>query len=340
MLSVGSNSDSTAIIGMDKNVGKTTVLNYILSKAKGSDVLGLTSIGRDGESVDRVTHTPKPRIYIKKGTILATAKKCMFQSDITKEILESTNISTPMGNIVFIRSKSDGYIDLAGPSTTSQMREIVNKLKEYGSNQIYVDGAISRMTQCSPAIVDSAILCTGAVIGTSVKTVVDKTAHVVKMLSLPKHRLSDDLEKFDLNESHRAVIIYNDGSKTFLEAYTSTEVAEKIDNFIDEKIETIYIKGVLSEDISKKILSKKSKNLAIDIIVEDGTKIFIGTDVYNQMKRHSVDIYVQYPIDLKALYYNPTSPTGAELDDDTLGKTLREATGLNAINVFGRYSYV
>ena len=91
-----SNARSTAIIGMDKNVGKTTVLNYILGKTKDINVLGLTSIGRDGESIDRVTHTPKPRIYVKKGIILATAKQCMFQSDITKEILESTDIKTPM----------------------------------------------------------------------------------------------------------------------------------------------------------------------------------------------------------------------------------------------------
>lgn len=340
MSKVISNSRSTAIIGMDKNVGKTTVLNYILSKTKGSDVLGLTSIGRDGESVDRVTHTPKPKIYVKKDTILATAKICMFQSDITKEILESTGINTPMGNIVFIRSKSDGYIDLAGPSTTSQMKEIVSKLKEYKADQIYVDGAISRMTQCSPAIVDSAVLCTGAVLGNNIKTVVEKTAHVVKMLSLPRHELSDDLGKLELLPSHRVVIIANDQSKVFLEAQTSTEVAEKIDSFLDDKVETIYIKGVLSEDLSKKLLSKKHKNKAIDVVVEDGTKIFIGVDVYNQMKRHSINIYVQYPINLKELYYNPTSPTGASLDDEDLRKALQESTGLNAINVFGRDSYV
>ena len=86
--------------------------------------------------------------------------------------------------------------------------------------------------------------------------------------------------------------------------------------------------------------SKKHKNKAIDVVVEDGTKIFIGVDVYNQMKRHSINIYVQYPINLKELYYNPTSPTGASLDDEDLRKALQESTGLNAINVFGRDSYV
>ncbi len=330
---------STAIIGMDKNVGKTTVLNHIIGKTKGNIVLGLTSIGRDGEAVDLVTHTPKPRIYVKKGIILATAKQCMFQSDITKEIIDSTNIKTSLGNIIFIRSKSDGYIDLAGPSTTSQMKEIVEKLKFFGANEIYVDGAISRMTQCSPSIVDSAILCTGAVVGSNVKIVIEKTAHVVKMLTLPRHKSYNLINQLEISQEFRAVLIYNDETLKFIEAQTATQVAEKIDNFITENLSIIYIKGVLSENIIKKILSKKSKNSCIDIIVEDGTKIFISADRYNQMLRHFIQLYVQNPINLREIYYNPTSPNGRFLNDEDLKIGLYEETGIKVINVHGRDSY-
>ncbi len=339
MSKVTCNSRSTAIIGMDKNVGKTTVLNYIISKTEGNNVLGLTSIGRDGESVDRVTHTPKPRIYVSRGTILATAKQCMFQSDITKEILESTSIKTPLGNIVFIRSLSDGYIDLAGPSTTSQMREIVSKLKKYKVDEIYVDGAISRMTQCSPSIVDSAVLCTGAVLGRSIEMVVNKTNHVVRMLLLQKHEMSDYLEKIEIPAEYRVVFVLIDGSLKFLEAQTSMEVAEKIADYLEYKISIIYIRGVLSEDISKKILSNKPKKSRIDLVVEDGTKIFLSADIYAQMKRHLLNIYVLNPINLKELYYNPTSPSGTKLDDIDFKLALQESTGLKAINVLGRKNY-
>ena len=51
-------------------------------------------------------------------------------------------------------------------------------------------------------------------------------------------------------------------------------------------------------------------------------------------------IHGKVDINLKELYYNPTSPTGASLDDEDLKKALQESTGLNAINVFGRDSYV
>ena len=46
-----------SIVGMCKNAGKTTMLNWLLEQGKLQGVLGLTSIGRDGESTDIVTGT-------------------------------------------------------------------------------------------------------------------------------------------------------------------------------------------------------------------------------------------------------------------------------------------
>ena len=65
--------DTVSIIGMEKNVGKTTVLNAILEECWGIKQVALTSIGRDGEDTDRVTYTHKHKIEVEKGSILATA---------------------------------------------------------------------------------------------------------------------------------------------------------------------------------------------------------------------------------------------------------------------------
>ncbi len=143
--------NSVSIIGMNKNVGKTTTLNHILKEARGNRLLGLTSIGRDGEDLDRVTATEKPKIYIEKNTIIATAKQCLFNSDITKEILKTTGIHTPMGEIVICRALSDGYVDLGGPSVNSYMTEIRDELLSLNCDLVIVDGALSRKTFASPA---------------------------------------------------------------------------------------------------------------------------------------------------------------------------------------------
>ncbi len=58
-----------SITGLAKNTGKTSVLNYVLSE-NFHKRRAITSIGYDGESVDQITDTEKPVIYIKKNTLV------------------------------------------------------------------------------------------------------------------------------------------------------------------------------------------------------------------------------------------------------------------------------
>ena len=67
-----------SIVGMCKNAGKTTMLNWLLTAGHLRGTLGLTSIGRDGESTDVVTGTEKPGIFVREGTLIATAKDMLL----------------------------------------------------------------------------------------------------------------------------------------------------------------------------------------------------------------------------------------------------------------------
>ncbi|MFA5482866.1 MAG: hypothetical protein WC278_05815, partial [Bacilli bacterium] len=58
------NSRVIAIVGRGKNVGKTTTLNHILKLYSDEEGISITSIGYDGEDIDNITETIKPRIYI------------------------------------------------------------------------------------------------------------------------------------------------------------------------------------------------------------------------------------------------------------------------------------
>lgn len=99
-----------SIVGMCKNAGKTTMLNWMLSGGHLHGTLGLTSIGRDGESTDIVTGTEKPGIFVKEGTLIATAKDMLRLGDVTKEILMTTGIPTPLGEVVILRARSAGHV--------------------------------------------------------------------------------------------------------------------------------------------------------------------------------------------------------------------------------------
>ena len=53
-----------SIVGMAKNAGKTTALNYILEEAMDEGMLlGVTSTGRDGETSDLVRGTEQPKVF-------------------------------------------------------------------------------------------------------------------------------------------------------------------------------------------------------------------------------------------------------------------------------------
>ena len=50
-----------SIVGMAKNAGKTTALNYLIEEGDDEGIrLGITSTGRDGETVDLVAGSVKP----------------------------------------------------------------------------------------------------------------------------------------------------------------------------------------------------------------------------------------------------------------------------------------
>lgn len=175
-----------SIVGMCKNAGKTTVLNWFLRNCPRDHVLGLTSIGRDGESTDVVTGTEKPSIFVPEGTLIATAKDMLRLGDVTKEIVMTTGIPTPIGEVVIMRARSAGYVQLAGPSITTQLKTVSECFFGLGAQQSIIDGALGRKSLGARAVAEGVILCTGASYNMSMEKVVADTAHIYHLMNLPK----------------------------------------------------------------------------------------------------------------------------------------------------------
>lgn len=176
-----------SIVGTGKNAGKTTVLNCLLRLlAADARTAAVTSIGRDGEAVDVVTGTAKPALWVRQGTLLATAADLLRQCDITREILLTTGMHTPLGEVILLRALSDGFVQLAGPSMTGQMTEIIALLQGMGAQTVLIDGAAGRMSLAAPAVSRATILCAGASYGADMDAVVAQAAHICRLLTLPE----------------------------------------------------------------------------------------------------------------------------------------------------------
>ena len=171
-----SGSQTIAVMGMAKNTGKTVVLNHLLGETSRLDIpVGITSIGRDGESHDQVFRNPKPLIFVPKGTLIATAQDTLNRSRITWEKLVETTIDTPMGKIWIVKAEEDGELEVAGATRSSEL----------GAKIIFLDGALGRSHHASPALADGVILATGAALGGGMQDVLRKTQERLEVLTFP-----------------------------------------------------------------------------------------------------------------------------------------------------------
>jgi len=327
---------SISIIGNYKNVGKTTTLNYIIDEARDNIILGLTSIGVDGEDEDIVTKTYKPRVYVNKGTIIATAKTCALKSDITKEILDVTNINTPMGKVVILKALSDGYIELAGPSINSQTKYVCGKLSEFGANTVIVDGALSRKTMASPSITEATLFCTGAVLSTSIDKVVDLTVHEFNMLNMIK---VEDEKFYNLYNDYlidtKISIVDNKYNYKKLDAKTTLGINKEVVDNIDENSKYLVINGILVNSFIENLIKSTDKYKKLTILIKDGTKIFLDKDTYYKFIKLGGSIKVIDSINIIGISVNPMSIKGYSFESSKFVRQIQKNIDIPVFDVIG-----
>ncbi|MDR2182909.1 MAG: hypothetical protein LBE55_01915 [Clostridiales bacterium] len=288
--------NSIAIAGMAKNAGKTTALNHMICgfAAQGT-TLGLTSIGLDGEEVDHVTATPKPRIYVPAGTIIATAEKLLTKreqgiNDISRQILAvMDDFTTPLGRIVVARALSAGNVMLAGASMARQIAPLTRILRDWGAAKIIIDGAVGRKSLAMPEIAEAVVLAVGAGLARSMDAVIAETCHTVDIFCLP----------------HVGASCARPLSKPY-----------------------VYMEGAITD-------SKLDGLYDRHVVAEDATKILIGPKALAKLRLSGGTLSVKKRINLVAVTINPTSPYGAGFDAAEFFVKMQQAINVPVFDIVG-----
>ncbi len=325
------NYETISIIGLAKNAGKTVTLNYLIEEADNLNIkTGITSTGRDGENTDLVTETQKPSIFVTEGMYVATAKMTLMLSNAKTEILETTGISTAMGQVIIVRVRQGGNIQIAGPVNTTDMKYVAGRLKYYGAEVVFIDGAIDRKAVSSPVITDACVIATGAVLSRDLKKVLEKTAHAVECYSL---KGTDEQVKNVVRKINKTCIISEGGKTLVPDIKTSITGGKKISELIDEKTSHVFVKGAITSVLLKDLWENKYLR-GIKLIIEDGTKIFTDINVWNEMRRKGLKVEVLNTINVLAVTLNPVSPAGYFFDSELLKENMEKAlTGVKIIDV-------
>ena len=299
---------SVSITGTAKNTGKTECLNYILRNIPSEVTVATTSIGVDGESIDAVTNTSKPEVYLKKGMYFVTSETHYRKRKITSEILGLSSASSSLGRYVTGKAISDGKLKLSGPSSISDLGAWMQKTKQYPIDFFLIDGAASRLSSATPFVTEAFILCTGAAACPSVESLLQQTEYIVT-LSL-------------LSEASEEELLQSQS----ISAFTETK------DIFPLKKKCLTVTGALTDKLVNILLSQKIDG--ITLIVNDFTKVFVTMDVYRHFLKKGGRIVVEKSAKLVAVCINPTSPYGRKMDSGYLRSELASCVNVPVLDLF------
>ncbi len=321
-----------AIVGMAKNAGKTTTLNYLLEEAMDEGMIcGVTSTGRDGERTDLVTGTDKPSIYLEEDTIVSVPVQLYDLADAGLEILEETKFGTSLGNVLICRVAGSGFVQVAGPVINAQHESLCQRMMELGAEVVLIDGAIDRKSIAAPETSDAIILSTGAVLSRRMNTVVDETAHTVEVYGLPRLEDGPAREAIESEGSDR-ILLVRDGRAEALDLVTGLGAGKLLASKIDDQVSHVFLPGAFTPGSIEGIDPRRMRDTVF--VLRDSTRIFFPPDRWRKMRRWGMDIRVLDRINVAAVTVNPTSPLGYRFDQQALVEAMRRAIpGIPVIDV-------
>jgi len=313
------------IAGTAKNTGKTTttvsIVNYLTNPSR----LAVTSIGYDGESKDNVTGLPKPRLNVPAGVIIVTAESCLEAGSARIEMLEKTDIGTPLGKLVIGRVRTPGLVVLAGPNNESALKVFITKLPQWGVNLLLVDGALGRLAPMSAT--DGLVLATGAARTRDLDRLAKETAAFAALLDIPsvQNLVEPVLELGSL-------LVEKQGE----------QFAEKAIGY-----STVEFTGVV--DVKPLIIFlEKLGSRRPDLVLRDPVKLLLSQDpvemaeVLNTFIKGGGRIMVRQQLPLKVITVNPFFPDYNQanrqyapgfLDAELVYNTIADAVSVPVVDV-------
>ena len=303
------------VIGLCKNAGKTTAMRRLMAEL-GEERLALTSVGRDGERTDLVTGTEKPDLYLKQGDLFATARGMITLCDATLEVVDLTDVMTPLGPVAIFRTLSDGYVQLAGPSAAGQLRPLTARFMELGAQRVLIDGGVEGV----------ALLCTGASLDRDMDLVVAETAHTCWLFArkVPEQAglraalegVEDRFALFELDGSPLELPLDENGSPKW--------------NKLPRRPLAVWAAGGVTDPLLKTLARRGAPTT---LVTEDATHVLAGRSALDLFLRSGGQLTVRRELTIAAVAANPWSAYGWHFEPDKFISALRQAIDLPVVNV-------
>lgn len=330
-----------SLIGLSKNVGKTTTTNHLLQtlldeKRYEARELALTSLGLDGEATDAMTGLPKPRYVPQAGLLVATTAGLLRQAESEGarfERLQQLPGRTALGPVILARVQQPGRVVIAGPTLLRDLRSTLDQFGASGAKLAIIDGAINRLGVAAPAVTDACILCAGASVAATPELAARRTTDVFKKLLTSQ---SDHSVAYYRKRQSTARLLCFCPNKSESEPTSFNGLAEPenearwiVEQMYNNEV-VCFLRGALTEELTRALLSQLPQQVTgrqAELVIEDATKIFCHSVTLARLAAHGLNVRVARPVRVLSITINPYTPEYNCTPQYLLDALLRELPG-------------
>lgn len=304
---------SLALVGLGKNVGKTTALNALVDEWRAhrtDQVLGLTSIGRDGELLDAISSHAKPPVRVPAGTLVATSLGALPEGSEGFSVLETTSERTALGPVVIAQAKREIQWELSGPATGRGLREIRDKLWARGASLVVFDGAFDRRSSATPSLSEATLLVSGAALDADMANVLSYSAHMVRLFQTPPAQNLDAPAQQVLEQGGLAILSGSQPGKETAQSLIPLEGCSLLSD--PEKVAAQCSPGqrlLVGRSLPSKFLNCWSGG-ELEVVTKDPTHMLIDPESLHRFTTRGGRLSVLRAIRLPLMVANPFSPYG------------------------------
>jgi hypothetical protein len=317
-----------ALFGLAKNAGKTEALMAIVRELRDSgQIVGVTSIGRDGETLDVIdSKIRKPSICLTAGSLVATTDWLLHKSGLRYDLLQGTRYRTPLGRVLIGRLRDGGPVEVAGPTAVEDVKAVCDAMIQLGADRVLVDGAINRRAASSPLIADAVVISTGAVLDADIDEVVKETKEAIDLLRLPAVQ-DPDLRRLSATACSSGRVERGGRMSAIPYAAVLGNLPSAVDTLVREQTAggiRIVIAGSVCESFLAN-LQRAARGRDVLLVVSDASKIFLGDRPYQWYAQHGIRIEVLWPTEVKAITVNPIAPRSHQFSSPQLRARIQGA---------------
>jgi len=310
-----------AFVGLAKNTGKTVAVGALIEELTAlRRPLAITSIGRDGEEFD-VLHPRmrKPPVRCPAGTLVATTASMLKRSGAAHRVLVDTGVQTPLGRVVVGRLLEPAQIEVAGPSSASQIAAVVEEMLELGADHAIVDGSIDRRAAAAPDVADAVVISTGAVLGADESEVATVTDRALGVAHLPRLR-DQRLRRLAAEAGGRDLLVAGEATTPLPPGFALTVEPGTLPPALRPGATgspVLLLGGVLPERLLE-VLLRHRRRTGVTLVAKDPTKVFVSNRSVDWYREQGLRIEVLRRAWLRAITVNPTAPPSSRLDSRRL----------------------